>query len=522
MLFFMKELYKYTFSALNPILWLCGISTPLCLMGVYAFRNVHSISIALTITAIVPIAIACFAYIFLIILFFSFPKSFFQKLSSEDSLLHNNDAPKKPQNLTVNTNPQLGDKTLIEKSLSDAIDKLRDLNRIDLNELNLKYARPWQIASIAATVIITAFGLFSYFVAPEWIKHKIENFIRENVIGKQVIAIVKDETTKYVEEYLKPLTSKAEDLGEQLKIQQYVIDSRAGERDSYEELKKLAEKKPKLTDYIQKAIRDIEFHYDGIKFSPASPKLVGRYFSLAIEDIIDMYRRSDPNIDVREAAIGTLIDFYGSPLIKTNIVQELCEAIDSEKNLRVIARTTLLLYYLTRENFRPLEIDSVKGWWEKHKNEPRYKSPYKYYFKALRYIKRGTPTDTKKREVISLLDKTIDGDSNAIHARCVRGGFYSLIGEDGKAEKDFEYVKNYVNEFKQWVQKNVHQYFYLFKDYEYKWLFFWQAASLVKQCQTNDAVNSLKKALEIDPELKSDLKYYANKFEEFKTLKEHL
>lgn len=40
-------------------------------------------------------------------------------------------------------------------------------------------------------------------------------------------------------------------------------------------------------------------------------------------------------------------------------------------------------------------------------------------------MKRGAPTDTKKREVISLLDKTIDVDPNAIHARCIRGGFYT-------------------------------------------------------------------------------------------------
>jgi tetratricopeptide (TPR) repeat protein len=203
-------------------------------------------------------------------------------------------------------------------------------------------------------------------------------------------------------------------------------------------------------------------------------------------------------------------------------VQELCEAIDSENNLRVIASTTLLLYYLTGENFRPLEIDSVRKWWLIHKNEPKYKSPYKSYFKALRYIKRGISTDTKKREVIALLDKTIDVDSKTIHARCFRGGFYSLLGEDDKANEDFEYVKNYVNEFKQWLQKNRHPFFHRFENYEYKWLFFWQAASLVKQGKINDAVNSLKKALEIDPKLESDLKDYANKFEEFKTIKENL
>lgn len=97
-----------------------------------------------------------------------------------------------------------------------------------------------------------------------------------------------------------------------------------------------------------------------------------------------------------------------------------------------------------------------------------------------------------------------------------------MIGEDGKAIKDFEYAKNYVNEFKQFLQKNRSPYLYQFKDYEYKWLFFWQAASLVKHGNINDAVNSLEKALGIDPKLKNDFKAYANKIEVFKTLREHI
>lgn len=508
----MKELYKYNFSALNPILWLCGISTPLCLVGAYAFRNIHSVSKALIITAIVPIAIACITYISLTILFFFSLKSFLKKPPSQENLLDNNDAIKKPQNLAVNSNSQLGDKTLIEMGLKDAMDKLRDLNRIDLNELNLKYARPWQIWSITTTVIITTFGLFSYFIAPDWIKNRIENFIRENIIGKQAIDIVKNETTKYAEEYLKPLKSKAEDLEEQLKIQRYVIDTKAGERDSYEELKKIAVEKPKLMEVVEKTIREIAFYYDEIKNRESGPLLSGSYFSLAIEDIIDTYRYSDPGIDAREAAIGTLLNFPYPNSIKPNIVQELCEAIDSEKNLRVIARATYLLQQLTGKYFRPLEIDFVREWWAKHKNETKYRSPYRHYFKALRHIKRGTSNDTKKRDVIALLDKTIDVDPNAIHARCIRGGFCSLIGEDGKAKEDFEYVMNFVNKFNQ--QSPI--------KYEYKWLFFWQAASLVKQGKINDAVNSLKKALEIDPKLEGYLKDYADKFKEFKTLNENL
>ena len=51
-------------SALNPMLWLTGIVSPLCLAVAYAFRDTQTISWVLIFAAIIPIVVTClgFAY----------------------------------------------------------------------------------------------------------------------------------------------------------------------------------------------------------------------------------------------------------------------------------------------------------------------------------------------------------------------------------------------------------------------------------------------------------------------------
>lgn len=64
-------------SALNPILWLCGIAMPILLGAAYAFRDVPSLRNFLIIASLVPLAVACGAFIY-----FAIVKP--EKLQSED------------------------------------------------------------------------------------------------------------------------------------------------------------------------------------------------------------------------------------------------------------------------------------------------------------------------------------------------------------------------------------------------------------------------------------------------------
>lgn len=50
-------------SALNPILWLCGIATPICFIFAYLFYDTKDIKYLLIGAGILPIVIACLAYV---------------------------------------------------------------------------------------------------------------------------------------------------------------------------------------------------------------------------------------------------------------------------------------------------------------------------------------------------------------------------------------------------------------------------------------------------------------------------
>lgn len=64
-------------SALNPLLWLTGIATPLCFGGAYIFREFSPIFEILALTGVLPIAVTCLGFCY-----FALFKP--EKLQSED------------------------------------------------------------------------------------------------------------------------------------------------------------------------------------------------------------------------------------------------------------------------------------------------------------------------------------------------------------------------------------------------------------------------------------------------------
>jgi hypothetical protein len=50
-------------SALNPILWLCAIATPMCFFAAYQFRSTETICVFLIVGALTPILVACLCFI---------------------------------------------------------------------------------------------------------------------------------------------------------------------------------------------------------------------------------------------------------------------------------------------------------------------------------------------------------------------------------------------------------------------------------------------------------------------------
>ena len=434
----------------------------------------------------------------------------------------------KPQNSLESLNSILAFQVqdLIDKKLGGAESRLREYNQVELKRLSDR----WRIWAIAATVVAVLSILAVPTILKEWFKVYVKEYmtkpalkkVAKNTIVNEMSAFVKgeidplkkesDTLSEHIEKISSEIIAKQRDiesaqklLKEQLNIQQCVVAAKAGKRDKYEELKSIAEKKLEYKEFVDAALKDIEFYYEAIKYQQATPKLSDRISQkdpgYSIEEVIYFYRNSDVKLDMREAAIDTLIDYYNKGKIKENVVQELCESVNSEQNLRVIARTTLLLSNLTGRSFRSLEIDAVREWWKQNDKETKYQSPFKYYLEAREYLPSPSVIDIENaKQVISLLDKSIQAEPDAFHSRCLRGLSLIVLKDCDKAEKEFKIVEE--------------------RNKDFRWLLLYKSLLFACQNKIDASVDLLNQALAKSPVLESVAKDLAKNFTEYKKVVE--
>ena len=410
----------------------------------------------------------------------------------------------KPQNSLESLN------SILAFQVQDLIDKKLDKAESRLRDYNLDKWKIWSYIAAAFSVFVSVFVSVGGY---QYIKNTVKNLVEdkmtvpalikatEETISKKMPEFVEnkfksleektDKLSDYIEttrgeirEKQSSLESAQELLKEQLNIQQCVVAAKAGERTKYEELKKMAEKESEYKEYVNAALRDIEFYFDALMQQIKAPKLKDKYSledpGYSVEEVINEYRNSKVELDTRESAIITLIDLHSQGKVKENVVQELCESVDVEQNLRVTSRTMLLLSNITKKSFRSLEIDAVRGWWEQNKNETKYQSPYKHYFKFLEYFYILGFNKDNIKQVTSFLNETIRLEPNALHARCLRGYTMILFGEYDKAEEEFNEVEVRCRDF--------------------RWLLLYK--SLLRACknEVDKAVNLLNQALTKSPD----------------------
>jgi tetratricopeptide (TPR) repeat protein len=434
----------------------------------------------------------------------------------------------KPQNSLESLNSILAFQVqdLIDKKLGGAESRLREYNQVELKRLSDR----WRIWAIAATVIAVLSILAVPTILKEWFKVYVKEYmtkpalkkVAKNTVVNEMSAFVKgeidplkkesDTLSEHIEKISNEIVAKQRDiesaqklLREQLDIQQRVVAAKAGKRDKYEELKSIAEKKSEYKELVDAALKDIEFYYEAIKYQQTTPMLRDRISEIdpghSIEEVIYFYRNSDVKLDMREAAIDTLIDYYNADKVKENVVQELCESVNSEQNLRVIARTTLLLSNLTGKSFRSLEIDAVREWWKQNYKETKYQSPFKHYLEALEYIPAPSVIDIENaKQAISLLDKIIQTEPDAFHARCLRGLSLIVLKDYDKAEKELKIVEE--------------------RNKDFRWLLLYKSLLFACQNKIDEAVDLLNQALSKSPVLEEVAKDLAKNFTEYKKVVE--
>ena len=159
----------------------------------------------------------------------------------------------------------------------------------------------------------------------------------------------------------------------------------------------------------------------------------------------------------------------------------------------MLARITKTLSELTGEKFKPLEYDRIEPWRSENKSFEVYHSNYDDYF----WVEDDIKSRIKKDETIlsinaavylARLKNTINSHPNAIHARCLRGGFLTMIGLYEEAEKEFEEVRKIKS--------------------DYRWLKVWEPALLLKKDKIKEAEDLAISAIKQWPNVEWVFKYW--------------
>ena len=150
----------------------------------------------------------------------------------------------------------------------------------------------------------------------------------------------------------------------QVHVQQLAIASKAGGLAEFVELKKLSESGVETAN-AQTALKEVELYFDTDRGQLSHPTLVDPISKqspgFAYEELLSDLENKDPSM--REAAVNVIAQVSRPSGASKGIVQELITALQTESNLRVIARISRAVSIISKEEFKPLDRDGNLAWW---------------------------------------------------------------------------------------------------------------------------------------------------------------
>lgn len=385
-----------------------------------------------------------------------------------------------------------GVQALIETRVNAAIEQLREDNRREIADLVRKNTRKWQIVA-AASFLLT---LASWFIAPQQIKKWSKDFVQKRMtapeLKKAADEAIKNQMSEYVRVQIEPLKQDIagkqdqlqrdqQSLQTQVRTQELATAAKAGDLAAYEELTSKAGQPGPTKPSATAALQEVEIYYDldaAQLFTPTWVDGVSKQDpGWSVEELLfDLHRASDPSW--RVGMINTIANISSDGDQKQKgVVEELFQQLESEKDLRVRARTVRAIARITKQEFRPLDKSAVEAWWKLHGSEPAYQSPYSGYFRGRKALMEERSVD----EIIRAMDETIRLNPDALHCRCIKATMLTRSGQIDAAEKEFAEVEKRRNDF--------------------RWLLFWRSLLYQLQGKTKEAVKSFNTALKKSPEL---------------------
>lgn len=262
----------------------------------------------------------------------------------------------------------------------------------------------------------------------------------------------------------------------QVRIQELAISSKTGDRGAFAELQKISGTDGKASIAASTAIKEIELFYDADRSQIFFSRLVVKPFNsdpgLALEEIAPVL--AHPDSKIREAAANSI-----ASLNQKASIYLLCEALQNENNLRVVARLTRAISTVTNQEFKPLEKDVILDWWRVHKTDQEFAADWTLW---RRYISSNSTGE----EAVEILTRFVKTYPSATLARCILARELMDLDRDKEAD-------DVLNE----VQRDRP---------DYRWLFVLRARRLFGEGRTDSAVNLLNQILQRVPNSEAEIK----------------
>ncbi|MFN7139591.1 MAG: hypothetical protein ACK4UN_09640 [Limisphaerales bacterium] len=393
----------------------------------------------------------------------------------------------------------------IETRLNGAVDTLRHeaannketLAAANISQLDNIAKNKWKpLTYIGWILFFLAFvgNIIAFFKGREFIEDHTTKYVNakliEPSISNSVSTVIQRQAGEFVTNQIAPLQSRLGtfdvniselqaridqaqgSIREHAKIRELALASMSGSNAAFLELKALSARDDEIKSAAATALVEVEMFFEAeskslsystISDNSASPEEILRFLS-------------DPNPKLREAVLNTLANRK-----RKSTVAPICDAIIKDDNLKVIARGTRALEQITGHKFNNLDLEEVKTWWAN--NRESYPSDYESYERAAELISAPIVTIDDLTLALSLLDRTISIDPDALHARCLKGLAFIMADQLHFAEAELTEVEK--------------------RKRTYPWLLLCRAALHLKNAQTDAAVDSMNKSLRSSPRLET-------------------
>jgi len=390
----------------------------------------------------------------------------------------------------------------IKVEINSGLDGLRTANEHQFRQLRTEIRKRWLWLTVLSWALTAVFGVSFYGAWKDIPKRVSKEFIAPKV-QKTVTTIIEQKSSNYIDEKIKPLDQRVQTaateasrieseikakqeqlqgdqlaLKAQLDIQQFATAAKSGDLEAYQKVKKQsATAGPEQTAAVS-ALREIEIYFDldasQILTTHWVDKISLQDPGWSLEELVrDLHSQKDPAL--REAIVNTIGSFPEGDTLHQGIIGELFDQLKDEDNLRVIARIVHTVNRITKQSIRPLDRDVALKWWELHKREPQFQSPYESFLRAV------SEEEMTNATMIKLLEETIEKEPNALFARCMKAATLIDVDDTHAAQAELDAVE----------QKRA----------DFRWLYFVRAELNAKLNNKEKAVQLLNDAMKRSPTL---------------------